>query len=302
MAPQWDSGCPTIAPSGGTFVTSALWGDRSGQLAMAVLKGQQIRMISLYPGCIDSGGAVITNLGRVRVAVESPFDRRLYVLTDANPGPIVQITPVLLTPSPSVLSFRIGPIGPDPQDRTVEGELGVEGGADRLGAAESVALALEGDVGNRDGPCAQGVDDHLATGRAGRPRRRGLGTRRADGRCARRGRSASGPRTPPGRRARADEAVEVAGLELVRVAGQRGEVGDAVAAGPGGEDVLEGQRGERREAAGRAAADAQPVAVDVTALGPGTGPRRRSRRRRRRPTARAAAHGRPGRSRSSRGG
>jgi glucose/arabinose dehydrogenase len=95
MAPQWDSGCPTIAPSGGTFVTSALWGDRAGQLAMAVLKGQQLRMINLNPGASDIGGAVITNLGRVRVAVESPFDGRLYVLTDADNGSILQVTPVL---------------------------------------------------------------------------------------------------------------------------------------------------------------------------------------------------------------
>jgi aldose sugar dehydrogenase len=94
MRPQWRSGFPTIAPSGGTFVTSSLWGDRAGQLAMAVLKGHQLRMINLCPGCSDAGGAVVTNLGRLRVAVEGP-DGRLYVLTDANPGRIVRITPVL---------------------------------------------------------------------------------------------------------------------------------------------------------------------------------------------------------------
>jgi aldose sugar dehydrogenase len=94
MAPQWDSGCPTIAPSGGTFVTSDLWGDRAGQMAMAVLKGSQLRMINLNPGQTDPGGAVITNLGRLRVAVEGP-DGRLYVLTDADPGRILQVTPVL---------------------------------------------------------------------------------------------------------------------------------------------------------------------------------------------------------------
>ena len=95
MAPQWSSGFPTIAPSGGTFVTSDLWGDRAGQMAMAVLKGQQLRMVNLNPGVTESGGAVITNLGRIRVAVESPFDGRLYVLTDSANGSIVQITPVI---------------------------------------------------------------------------------------------------------------------------------------------------------------------------------------------------------------
>jgi glucose/arabinose dehydrogenase len=95
MRPQWTSGFPTIAPSGGTFVTSDLWGDRAGQLAMAVLKGQQIRMINLSPGTSDPGGAIATDVGRIRVTVESPFDGRLYALTDADPGQIVQITPVL---------------------------------------------------------------------------------------------------------------------------------------------------------------------------------------------------------------
>jgi glucose/arabinose dehydrogenase len=95
MAPQWSSGFPTIAPSGGTFVTSELWGDRAGQMAMAVLKGQQLRMINLNPDVVESGGAVITNVGRLRVAVESPFDGRLYVLTDSPSGQIIQITPVI---------------------------------------------------------------------------------------------------------------------------------------------------------------------------------------------------------------
>jgi glucose/arabinose dehydrogenase len=95
VAPQWSSGFPTLAPSGGTFVTSALWGDRAGQMAVAVLKGQQLRMINLNPGVIETGGAVIANLGRIRVAVESPFDGRLYVLIDSPNGAIVQITPVI---------------------------------------------------------------------------------------------------------------------------------------------------------------------------------------------------------------
>ncbi len=95
VAPQWTSGFPTIAPSGGTFVSSALWGDRAGQMAVAVLKGQQLRMVNLNPGVIESGGPVISNLGRIRVAVESPFDGRLYVLIDSPNGSIVQITPVI---------------------------------------------------------------------------------------------------------------------------------------------------------------------------------------------------------------
>ena len=95
VAPQWTSGFPTIAPSGGTFVTSALWGDRAGQMAMAVLKGQQLRMVNLNSGVVEAGGAVISNLGHIRVAVESPFE----VASTSSPTPrtarIVQITPVI---------------------------------------------------------------------------------------------------------------------------------------------------------------------------------------------------------------
>ena len=61
----------------------------------------------------------------------------------------------------------------------------------------------------------------------------------------------------------ADQAVEVADLELVRVVGQRLEVADAVVARAGPEDVAEGQGAERGVAAGAAAGDREPVGVDL---------------------------------------
>ena len=70
---------------------------------------------------------------------------------------------------------------------------------------------------------------------------------------------------------RADQRVEVARLELVRVLRQHLEVADAVVAGAGAEDVVEGQRRQRRVAAGAAAAD-RPVAsrIGLAASRPGT--------------------------------
>ena len=63
---------------------------------MAVLKDQQLRMINVDRRRQSSpGGAIVTDQGRLRVAVESPFDGRLYVLTDSGNGSIVQITPVI---------------------------------------------------------------------------------------------------------------------------------------------------------------------------------------------------------------
>ena len=45
--PVWSSGSPTIAPSGGTFLTGAQWAGWDRALAMAVLKGQQLRVLGL---------------------------------------------------------------------------------------------------------------------------------------------------------------------------------------------------------------------------------------------------------------
>jgi glucose/arabinose dehydrogenase len=95
LRPEWTSGFPTIAPSGGTFVTSGLWGDFTGRMAVALLKGQELWIIDVAPGSRDTGGPVVSGLGRLRVAVESPFDGRLYVLTDADSGGIYQVTPVI---------------------------------------------------------------------------------------------------------------------------------------------------------------------------------------------------------------
>ena len=55
--------------------------------------------------------------------------------------------------------------------------------------------------------------------------------------------------------------IEVARLELVRLARQRFQVAHAEVARPGGEGVAEGQRRQRRVAARAAAADRQPLWV-----------------------------------------
>jgi glucose/arabinose dehydrogenase len=91
LRPVWTSGNPTIAPSGGTFVTSTKWGNLAGtHIVMAVLKGQELRLVNA-----GNGGhrTIVTGYGRLRVAVEGP-DGNLYVTTDANPGRILRVVPV----------------------------------------------------------------------------------------------------------------------------------------------------------------------------------------------------------------
>ena len=84
IAAVWSSGSPTIAPSGATLLTGAQWKGFNGALAMAVLKGKQLRIVyfdDLY-GLTSIGSTVtMTGAGRLRSAVQGP-DGNLYVSTD----------------------------------------------------------------------------------------------------------------------------------------------------------------------------------------------------------------------------
>lgn len=91
---RWSSGCPTIAPSGATFMDGLQWQLWGNGLAMAVLKSQQLRVMKLDgPGnTMNQEWVRVTDQGRLRVAVQGP-DGNLYVATDASPGRILRIEP-----------------------------------------------------------------------------------------------------------------------------------------------------------------------------------------------------------------
>jgi glucose/arabinose dehydrogenase len=96
IAAVWSSGLPTIAPSGGTFIPTGLhqWKGWQNQLAMAVLKGQQLRVLTFDTArtAVVTQDVRVTNQGRLRVAVMGPGGS-LYVATDADPGVNLRITP-----------------------------------------------------------------------------------------------------------------------------------------------------------------------------------------------------------------
>jgi glucose/arabinose dehydrogenase len=89
----WSSGSPTIAPSGGTFLSGPRWKAWERCLAVAVLKGQQLRI-----QCFNTAGTLvttqttlITDRGRLRSAVLNPTNNNLYIATDQNPGVILRV-------------------------------------------------------------------------------------------------------------------------------------------------------------------------------------------------------------------
>ena len=66
IRPVWSSGCPTIAPSGGTFVTHRDWGQWRGRMAVAVLKDQHLRLINVARGVVDPGRVIVQGQDFVR--------------------------------------------------------------------------------------------------------------------------------------------------------------------------------------------------------------------------------------------
>ena len=153
--------------------------------------------------------------------------------------------------------------GSKPKTCREERVLGLERGDDRLGPPETVALALEGQVGVRDALGEQRVDHHLGLVRGHDGVVESLEDDHGGAEPVRVVDGRPGPVDvlvvgPP-----AHQAIEIPGLELVGVGRQRGEVADAVATGPGREHVVERQGREHREAAGAAATDRQTLAVDL---------------------------------------
>ena len=89
----WSSGCPTIAPSGAGFLSGTQWRDWNGSLAVAVLKGTQLRVFTFdAAGAVTAQASGVTDQGRLRVAVQGP-DGDLFVAQDADPGAILRVHP-----------------------------------------------------------------------------------------------------------------------------------------------------------------------------------------------------------------
>lgn len=93
LGAAWSSGCPTIAPSGAEFVTDPRWGTWTGQLAVAVLKDQQVLLARVEGPRVTRTRAVLQGeLGRLRTVRNGP-EGSLWLTQDASPGAIVRVVP-----------------------------------------------------------------------------------------------------------------------------------------------------------------------------------------------------------------
>lgn len=90
----WSSGFPTIAPSGATQLKGEMWGSWENAVAMAVLKGKHVRIMSFDPSNkLLSEKTILTQFGRIRSTALAP-DGSMYLTTDnGNNDKIIQITP-----------------------------------------------------------------------------------------------------------------------------------------------------------------------------------------------------------------
>ncbi len=80
----WSSGIPTIAPSGGAVLSGPQWKGWERALAMAVLKGKELRVMFFddFLGFSSIGSTFeMRGAGRLRSAVQGP-DGNLYITTD----------------------------------------------------------------------------------------------------------------------------------------------------------------------------------------------------------------------------
>ena len=91
----WSSGDATIAPSGATFLTGPRWRSWQNAVAVAVLKGSQLRIFQLRAdGSVRSTFVPFAIGVRLRTPVQGP-DGDLFVTTDNRPGGdvILRLTP-----------------------------------------------------------------------------------------------------------------------------------------------------------------------------------------------------------------
>ena len=90
----WSSGSPTIAPSGGTLLKTQNWGTWQNAVAMAVLKGRQVKIMRFdTTDKLVEEKTILTDFGRVR-SVSLDAAGNAYITTDnGSSDKIIKVVP-----------------------------------------------------------------------------------------------------------------------------------------------------------------------------------------------------------------
>lgn len=91
---KWRSGSPTVATSGASFLTGSRWKSWNGRLAVAMLKGEGVKVFTVTSsGKITSQRTILRGYGRIRTVQQGP-DGSLYFTTSNGTGDaIYRVTP-----------------------------------------------------------------------------------------------------------------------------------------------------------------------------------------------------------------
>jgi aldose sugar dehydrogenase len=93
VSARWRSGIPTVATSGGTFISGAKWGSWNGRLAVAMLKGQGILLFKVDSADRVSGKQTLfTSYGRIRTIQQGPDGALYFTTSNGSDDGIYKIT------------------------------------------------------------------------------------------------------------------------------------------------------------------------------------------------------------------
>jgi len=84
--PKWRSGKPTVATSGGTFLTGSQWETWNGRLVVAMLAGKGVKLFAVGSDTRLSGGwKILTGYGRIRTVQQGPDGALYFTTSNASP-------------------------------------------------------------------------------------------------------------------------------------------------------------------------------------------------------------------------
>jgi glucose/arabinose dehydrogenase len=93
-AAKWRSGSPTVAISGATFLRGSAWQSWNGRLAVAMLKGQGVKLFTVSrSGKITAQQTILRGYGRIRTVQQAPDGTLYFTTSNVTGDAIYKVTP-----------------------------------------------------------------------------------------------------------------------------------------------------------------------------------------------------------------